>query len=213
MKKYFHTYDEVKKDLRQWCPTTRGITLIEALVWVSIFSVVMSAIIGSVIFFYRANTSSLEQGYQIESARRGTISLVRDLRQASYGDNGAYPLAHIASTTLTFYSDTDKDDVIERIRYSLEGSNLHRHVVDSSGNPPQYTEAGATTTVSSHVRNLESGKAVFQYYDADGNEVTNYAEVDEVRSIVISLVVNILPIRAPEEFTLQSSATLRNLRN
>ncbi|XKT74682.1 MAG: PilW family protein [Patescibacteria group bacterium UBA2163] len=190
----------------------RGLTLIEALVWMSIFSIIMSAIIGSVIFFYRANTSSLEQGYQIESARRGTISLVRDLRQASYGDNGAYPLAQIASTSLMFYSDTDKDDVIERIRYTLDESNLYRHVLDSSGNPPRYTEAGATTTVSSHVRNLESGKAVFQYYDAEGNEVTDYTEVAEVRSIVISLVVNILPIRAPEEFTLQSSATLRNLR-
>lgn len=183
------------------------------LVTTAIFAVVMSAIVGSVIFFYRANTATLEQAFQIESARRGVASLVRDIREAAYGDNGAYPLSEIASTSITFYSDTDKDAVIERIRYTLVGTEFFRNILDSSGAPPRYTGGGATTTVSEHVRNDELPAPIFHYYDADGNEVTDYTEVDEVRSVTVSLIVNVQPIRAPEEFMLRSKATLRNLRN
>lgn len=191
----------------------RGLTLIEAVVAVGIFSISMSAIISSVIFFYRANTSSLEQSYQIDSARRGIEFLVRDLREATYGDDGTYPLSAIASTSITFYSDTDKDAVIERIRYSLQGTQLYRNVLDSSGTPPSYAGAGATSTVSIHVRNDEEAVPIFRYYDSGGIEITDYVQVDEVRSIIIDLIVNVQPVRKPEEFTLHSSATLRNLRN
>lgn len=193
--------------------TLRGMTLIEALIAIGIFAILMVAIINSVIFFYRANTSSLEQSYQLTSARRGVEFMVRDIREAAYADNGAYPLAAIASTSITFYADTDKDTIIERIRYTLLGTSFYRNVLDSSGTPPAYTGAGATSTVSEYVRNEEEVAPIFRYYDGDGNEITDYAEVDEVRSIVVSLVVNILPVRAPAEFTLRSSATLRNLRN
>lgn len=191
----------------------RGLSLIESLVAIGIFTVIMSAIVSSVIFFYRANTSSLEQSFQIDSARRGVEFMVRDIREATYGDNGAYPLAEIASTSITFYSDTDQDAVIERIRYTLEGTQLFRHVLDSSGTPPTYTGAGATSTVSVYVRNDEEIVPIFRYYDANGVEITDYVEVDEVRSIVIDLIVNIQPVRKPEEFTLHSSATIRNLRD
>lgn len=192
---------------------SRGLTLIESIVAIGIFTIIMSAIVGSVIFFYRANTSSLEQAYQIDSARRGVEFLVRDLREATFGDNGAYPVATIASTSITFFSDTDKDAAIERIHYSLEGTNLYRHTLDSSGTPPTYSGSGATSTVSTYVRNGEEVVPIFRYYDSSGTEITDYVQVDEVRSVVIDLVVNIQPVRKPEEFTLRGSATLRNLRN
>lgn len=183
------------------------------LITIAIFSVIMVAITGSVLFFYRANTSSVEQAYQIDSARRGVEFLVRDLREASYGDDGAYPVAAISSTTMTFFSDTDKDTFIERIRYTTIGTTLYRNVVEPSGTPLTYVGSGATSTVSSYVRNLEEGTALFRYFNEQGDEITDYNEVDEVRSVTVNVVVNILPIRAPEEFTLRSSANLRNLRN
>ena len=118
--------------------TSRGLTLLEMIVTVAIFTIIMIAITDSVRFFYRANTSSIEQSYQIDSARRGVEFLVRDLREASFGDDGSYPVADISSTTVTFFSDTDKDDLIERMRYSVDGTTLYRNVVESSGTPPSY---------------------------------------------------------------------------
>lgn len=194
-------------------PYRHGLTLIEMLVTVGIFSIIMVSITDSVRYFYRANTSSIEQSYQIESARRGVEFLVRDLREASYGDDGSYPIAAISTSSITFFSDTDKDAYVERIRYSLSGTTFMRNVTDPSGAPLAYTGGGATSTVSEYVRNPEQGTLLFTYYDESGAEITDYNEVDEVRSVTINLVVNILPIRAPNEFTLRSSANIRNLRN
>jgi len=193
--------------------TPSGFTFIEMVVTIAIFSIIMISIADSVRFFYRANTSSIEQSYQIDSARRGVEFLVRDLREASYGDDGSYPISNIGSTTITFFSNIDSDPSVEKIRYELNDVMLTRNTLDATGSPAVYTGAGATSTVSEYVRNSEEGTPLFRYYDSAGVEITDYTEVDEVRSVVVNLVVNIRPIRAPEEFTLRSSANLRNLRN
>jgi len=191
----------------------RGLTLIETVVSVSLFTIIMSVIVSSILFFYRANTSSLEQAYQIDNARRGVEFLVRDLREATHGDDGSYPIANIASTSISFYSDIDRDQDVERITYALSGTTLVRTTLGPSGSPPSYTGAGTTTSVSVYVRNLEENQPIFRYYDTDGIEVASYSDFGRVRFVSVSLVVNVLPIRAPAEFTLKSSATLRNLRD
>lgn len=193
--------------------SNRGLTFVEMLVTVSIFAIVMIAIVESVRFFYRANTTAIEQSYQIDSARRGVEFLVRDVREARQGENGAHPIQTIGSTSIAFFSDTDADALVERIAYTLTGTTLFRHVVEPAGDPPDYSGLGATTTVSLYVRNEEEGAPLFRYFDAEGAEIVNYTSIGDVQSVSVSLIVNILPIRAPEEFTLRSSATLRNVRN
>lgn len=192
--------------------TPRGLTIIEAVVAVAIVAVIMLAIVGSIIFFYRANRSALEQSFQINNARKGVELLVRDLREATAGDDGSYAVVSVASTSVSFFSDIDSDLTVERISYELSGTTLFRGVLDSSGVPLSYAGAAATSTVSEYVRNLEESEPIFRYYNTDGIEITNYADFQKVRFVSVSLIVNIEPIRAPEEFTLRSSATLRNLR-
>lgn len=191
----------------------RGMTMIETIVTIGVFSMVMIAITNSVLYFYRANETAIEQSYQIDSARRGVGLMVRDLRETTYAENGAFPLSSIGSTSLTFYSDTDRDSAVERIRYSLSGIILSRAVTEPVGDPPVYTSAAATSSVSLYVRNEDEGVPIFRYFDANGTELTDYAhDIADVVSVKVDLVVNVLPLRAPEEFTLRSSATLRNLR-
>lgn len=190
---------------------SRGLTFIEMLVTVAIFTIIMIAITDSVRFFYRANTSSLEQTIQINSARRGVEFMVRDIREAQNSESGAHPIASMSSTTLTFYSDTDADDDIERIHYELTDTTLFRNVIEPTGSA--YIGPGVTTTVSEHVRNFEEPAPVFEYRDQNDNLITDYTQIGDVRSVRVNMIVNILPIRAPEEFTLSSSATIRNLRD
>lgn len=189
-----------------------GLTFVEMLITVGIFGLVTIALVNSVLFFYRANTSSIEQEYQVEHARRGAELLIRDLREMTYADSGAYPLEMMSSTTIVFYSDTDLDNSIERIRYTLSGNNLYRNVTDASGIPPVYTGAGVTTTVSRYIRNADEGSALFTYYNASSTAVTNPSAIATVISVAVSLVVDITQQHTPGKFTLRDRATIRNLR-
>jgi Tfp pilus assembly protein PilW len=190
----------------------RGLTLIETIVTVAVFTIVIVAISQSVIYFYKANRVAFEESYQIRSAERGMQILVRDLREATYGDDGAYPLAEMASSSVTFYSDVDRSVPIEKIKYTISGRTLTRTVTLSAGDPPTYIGAVSTTTVSEYVRNWEDNIALFRYYDGNGVEVVNPADITDVVSVSVSIVVDITPVHAPGEFTLRSGATLRNLR-
>ncbi len=192
--------------------TVRGLTFVEMIVTVGVFGMIMVAIVNSILFFYRANTSSIEQEYQVEHARRGAELIIRDLREMTYADTGAYPLATMGSSTITFYTDTDTDGSIERIRYTLTGTNLFRNVTEASGSPTNYTGGGATTTVSRFIRNNEEGTPFFRYYNASNTEVTAPSAIATVVSVTVNLVVDIVTVHTPGKFTLKESATLRNLR-
>jgi prepilin-type N-terminal cleavage/methylation domain-containing protein len=190
----------------------RGMTLIEMVVAIGIIAVITVAITQSVILFYRANRVAFEESYQIRSAERGLQVLVRDLREATYGDDGAYPLGSIASSSIMFYADVDRTNPVERIEYRLTGQKLTRVVTRSSGNPPVYNTVVATSTVSEYVRNFDDNISLLRYFDAAGAEVTSPTDIARVVSVSINLVVDITPVHAPGEFTLRSGATLRNLR-
>lgn len=191
---------------------SRGITLIEMVVTVGIVAVITVAITQSVILFYKSNRIAFEESYQIRSAERGLQVLIRDLREATYGDNGAYPLGAIASSSVTFYADVDRTNPIEKITYTLTGKLLRRTITKSTGTPPTYTGEISTSTVSEYVRNFDDDKPLFRYFDAAGSEITASSEIARVVSVSVNLVVDITPIHAPGEFTLKSGATLRNLR-
>ncbi len=190
----------------------RGLTFIEMIVTLGMFVLIMAVITNSILFFYRANSSSLEQAIQVETARRGIELFVRDVREATYGDDGAFPLQAIATSSMTFYSDTDTDGAIERIRYSLSGKTLYRNVTEPTGSPAAYTGGGVTTTVSDYVRNFDEDSSVFRYYNASSTEVAVSGSVSSIVSVTIKLVVDIVQKHTPGTYTLTESATIRNLR-
>src|SRR3989344_6455330 len=91
--------------------TTRGMTFIEVLVWISVFLAAMWAIVGSILSFYRANTYTLEQAQAVSEARRSIETVVGTLREATFSNEGAYPVVSIAAGSITFYADIDADPV------------------------------------------------------------------------------------------------------
>lgn len=191
----------------------RGFTLMEVLVVISIMGVAGIALSGMIQSFYRNNAYLLEQTAALENARRGVRSAVSAIREASYGDDGSYPVESAATSTLTFYSDFDRDDSVEKETYQLIDGVLYRVVTNSGGTPRGYVnQPQSTTTIATDVRNT-AAVPLFTYYDTAGVELSaTSTDESSIVSVVITLMVDLNPQRAPNVFTLQETATLRNLR-
>ena len=193
--------------------TTRGLTLIEAIIMLVVFTTALLALSSSVAYFYQSNRITLEQSLALGSARRGVEFMVRDIREATYSEEGSFPIESIGPYSITFYSDTDRDDSVERMRYSINGSSLEKGVVNPSGDPLTYsTSTESVTTLSEYVRNIDQGVSAFTYFDSTGAEITDYGNITDVAFVKVNLIVNVNPDRFPGEFTLRSSATIRNLK-
>ena len=191
----------------------QGISFIEAVVTIGVASVALIVVGSMTIAFYRTHGYTIEQSFAINSARRGIERMVGDIREATFADDGSFPLESIGPYTLVFFSDIDRDERIERVRFSLEHTVVLRGQAESAGNPLTYPlDDDSIQHVSDHIRNEEYGQALFHYYDETGNEILDYDQVTDVRFITVRVVVNINPERLPQDYTLQSSATLRNLR-
>ena len=193
--------------------STRGMTLMEVMVVIGILSVVGMTLSGTIAYFYKSNAYLLEQTSSLDNARRGMNDAVRVIRQASYGDDGSFPMGYAATSTLTFYSDLDNDNSVEKVRYVLTGATLYREVTNSGGIPPSYAgQPQSTTTIASYVANSTS-TPLFTYYDINGTQLsTTTTDEAQVASVGIMLMVDINPLRAPNVFTLSETTTLRNLR-
>lgn len=191
----------------------RGFTLVETVVFVSIFVVLLIAMVASIRYAYRGHRFVFEQADATRSARTGIEQVVRDLREASYADSGAYPIVEMSADGITFYSDYDNDGRVERIQYILEGTNLKKSTTESAGDPPSYAiEADTVSIISDNVRNGAVSVPLFTYYDRGGVLMSDYTQVGDVAFVLARVVVNIHPERAPEDFELRSSAALRNIK-
>lgn len=190
----------------------RGFTLVETVVTIALTGMVMLVLSSVIVFFYRTNANVLEQSGAITSARRGIENAMRDLREATIAEDGGYPVVSAGPNAITFYADVDKDDSVERIRYELDGDVLYRYTLQAVGNPPTYTGEESVEIISDNVRNDIFGTDVFQYFDGAGEELSANPDALDIRFVTGTIIVNVNPTRAPEEFTLTSSATLRNLR-
>jgi len=213
-RKNLNTYKDANVGIGVSLHSKRGFTLIETVVFISVFTLVMIILVSSIIFFYRANAYSVEQSFAVNSARKGIELLVRDIREVTYSDEGAYPLIDGADNNISFYSDIDRDNNVERVRYFLEDGSLKKGVTKSSGNPLSYdlgTEI--VSIISPDIRNDEQSVSIFRYYNDTGGEIFNVGvNITDISFVTVNLIVNINPNRLPNEFTLQSSATLRNVK-
>ncbi len=191
---------------------TRGISLVETVITIGIAVFALITIGTFTLSFYRNHAYAIEQSFAVNSARKGVDRMVRDIREASFSDEGGFPVVSIGAYEIVFFSDIDRDDMIERVRFSLDNGLLLRGQADSTGTPPEYPVSDdMESIVSDYVRNEEYGHAMLRYYDEEGDEIIDYDLVTDVAFVTIDLMVNINPDRLPHDFILKSSASLRNV--
>ena len=110
-----------------------GMTLIEAVVWVSVFASIMFALMMALLSFYHTNHYVLEESSAISSGQRGIDNLVRTLREMSYSSNGAYPIVSIGKNQIAFYSDVTGGGAVEELIYRVQGNSLYEDIVEPMG--------------------------------------------------------------------------------
>jgi Tfp pilus assembly protein PilV len=190
-----------------------GFTLIETLVWIAIFTASMVAIATSVILFYRTSNYAIEAATALTSTQRGMDSMVRVIREAAYSSVGAYPVIAMATSSFTFYANTDGDSLVERVRYYLSGTNIYMGLLKPTGDPASYTGSETVSLIADNIKNASSSVDLFTYYDSSGAQMSDLSKIADVRFVTINLVADIDPNRAPTDTELRSSATMRNLTN
>ena len=192
-----------------------GFTLVETIVSLALFTILMLAVMQSVGVMYGYNAYTLSQAYQVQNARLGMQSLIRDIREMTYADDGTFPIAIMDTDKIGFYSDIDRDNSVEYVEYELiSSSTLKKMVFNATGSPPTYDTStpDETFTLSEYVQNINYGTSTFKYFDDEGIELFSASNLTDVRYIVVQIIVNIDPIRDPGEFMLRSSAALRNIK-
>src|SRR3989344_2187611 len=197
--------------LYNYMETTRGMTFIEVLVWISVFTIAMLAIVSTLLSFYKTNTYTIEQADAVTYAQRALEQIVRTIREGAYSSQGAFPIVSLAENDFVFYADVDSDALIERVHYYISGTNLMRGILDPTGDPPDYVGVETTSIIAEYVRNTAQGISLFRYYDEIGSEITNYANWTAVRFVTVNLAVNVNVAALPNQLTLSSSAAIRNL--
>lgn len=192
----------------------RGISLAESVVVVAITALVGGALLLAIRYFYVNNAYVFESTTAVYQARRGLTIALSDLREASYADDGNYPIASAATSSITFFSDIDADGGVERVRLWRVGTTLFKVVTNATGSPPTYTgQSSATSTIALHLRNGTS-TPIFTYFDASGNQLaTNTPVIADIAAIGITIHVDLNPNRAPQILPLSGRATLRNLKD
>ncbi len=190
---------------------TRGLTFIEAIIWVAVFSIAMVSVSAAVRAVYHGNRYALEQAGAVTNAERGLQEIVRTIREGQYSNEGAFPIVLIDPHELIFYADIDTDTQIERVHYYYASTTLMRGVLNPSGTPLAYTGTEVAEPISEYVRNVAGAIPTFRYKDKLGAEIADYANTTAVRFVTVSLAVNILVETLPNQVVIDSSAAIRNL--
>jgi len=189
-----------------------GFTLVETVVIVAVTALVSVTLGWLLAYFYKTNAYALEQSTAVGQARRGVEDAMLYLREASYGSDGSYPIKSVATSSITFYANTNNDSIIERVTYSLINGTFYRAVATPTGNPPSYVNATiATSTISMPVTNSTS-TPMFRYFNNVGAELFAPVDISKISSIRTIVVIDVNVNRSPVAFTLSGGATLRNLK-
>lgn len=198
-------------------PTTNssGMTLIEVVVAIGIYTVLTLAITTSVTALYKYNAYTIEQANEIDNARRGMTQWNRDVKEMIDGEDGTYPISIIDEHRLGYYSDTDQDDNVEYVEYVLASTTLTKYTYNPSGSPAtyDYTTPDTAQILSEYVQNINQATSTFFYFDNAGTALSSTSPLLDVRFIRAQVIVNIDPLRSPGEFMLRSSIAPRNLKD
>lgn len=197
---------------------TKGFTLVETLVTIFVFTLIIS---GSAVLFKEVFSNSNQKNIalsNIDQARLAEFNFVNEIRSATMGNDGSYPVSMASSSEIVIYTGYGSSGLaVNRIRYYVVGSTLYKGLVVPTGNPLSYNlSSEKVSQIQSGVTNGTS--PVFYYYDADyagtSTPLAYPVNLNKVRFVKMNLILLKQDIsNATSTFTVSAGATVRSLKD
>ncbi len=195
-----------------------GFTLVEVMLAGFISAVVIIGAALFFVYFLKNNSFSFEENQEISLSQYGMTILVKEIREARSGDDGAWPLLQTDDNQLILFSDVTNDGRTDKVRYFLDGTDLKRGVIEPTAVPVTYpSQNEQINIIASHVDN--AGQSIFTYYngnwpsDTINNPLSLTNRLLNTRYIKIYLRINITPDAYANPFELTSGVQIRSLKN
>lgn len=193
-----------------------GFTLMEVILAMAIIAIFVAGLASFDRLLSDSQTLLSLSSLSFNEANIGVDAMVRELRGADYADTGSYPLEQVDDQEITFYSNIDGDEEIERVRYFLDNGQMNRGVVNPVGEPPIYDGSSEQVNlVIDYIQNQSD--PIFYYYNQDwpadtvNNPLPLASRLSNAKLIKVSLTVNPKPSRPESQFSVSSFAQIRNL--
>lgn len=187
-------------------------TLIETIVWIAVFTSATIALGSSLVYFYHTAHYSIEQSTAVASVQHGMDTMIRAIREASYASDGSYPIVSLATSSIVFYAHVNtQSPYVQKVRFFVQGTSLMEGVIEPSGDPPAYGGTEVISKLADYVQNLALSTTTFSYYDENGAAMTDLTKIGTVRFVTANVVVDANVNDQPNQLTLRTSTSLRNL--
>ena len=194
-----------------------GMTLVETLVGVGIMIMIISTIASFQVGVIRNNKYANDVLLSAQDASVILKTMVKELRSAKPGSNGSYPIVQAATSSVTFFSDIDADNLQEQVRYFLVANTLKKGVIKPTGSPLTYNSGQETFYILANSIKNTASTSMFEYYDntyvSTSTPLAQPVTTSAVRLIKINLLIDADPNRSPIPRMYISEATLRNLKD
>src|SRR5512141_378136 len=100
----------------------QGFTIIELGMVMVIFTTIFVIVTVAMINFFKSYNFSFEEYQAVTNAQAAVTRMVRDIREARTGENGAWPLVSASDTSIMFYADVTNDGKTDLVRYYIDGT-------------------------------------------------------------------------------------------
>jgi prepilin-type N-terminal cleavage/methylation domain-containing protein len=195
----------------------KGFSLLEVIIVVAIASTIVLVVanLGS-------NTNLLNNLVSQELQSKSDISqtlqiMTTAIRSASPSASGAYPIISAATSSFIFYSDTDGDGIVERVRYFLASSSIKEGLVQPTGTPATYPTSSEVVTDIIDSLVLSTSTPLFSYYNLNytGSQpaMTSTVDVSTIRLVKIAFSADTKPQQSPGPQYFSAFIDIRNLRS
>jgi prepilin-type N-terminal cleavage/methylation domain-containing protein len=197
---------------------SNGFTLLELIIATFIFSAISGGVVVFSAYYLKNYSFSTEENQSIGIAQNGMTTMIREIREARLGDDGAWPIIQTNDNDFSFFSDVTNDGKADKVRYFLNGTTLQKGVIEPTAVPVTYPSANEKITIIATNVDTSMG-SIFKYYndnwpaDVTNNPLTASNRLLNTRYITIYLRININSNYAAQPFELTSGVTIRSLKD